>query len=87
MDHGSEYVRPVLECRNFMMTQEQKMLDVADTVRFVLEIDRLKGVLRKVRPVGEDRYENTAEHHTLLLGADVSDGDRSLRDPLLRKDR
>lgn len=38
------------------------MQAVADTVRFVLEIDKLKGVLRKVRPVGEDRYENTAEH-------------------------
>ena len=28
----------------------------------MLEIDKLKGVLRKVRPVGENRYENTAEH-------------------------
>jgi putative hydrolase of HD superfamily len=44
------------------MVQEQNTADLADTVRFVLEIDKLKGVLRKVRPVGEDRYENTAEH-------------------------
>lgn len=31
-------------------------------VEFVLEIDKLKRVLRKVRPVGLDRYENAAEH-------------------------
>ncbi len=31
-------------------------------IRFVLEIDKLKGVLRKVKPTGEDRYENTAGH-------------------------
>jgi putative hydrolase of HD superfamily len=28
----------------------------------VLEIDKLKGILRKVKPIGEDRYENVAEH-------------------------
>src|SRR6202012_4408911 len=44
------------------MTQEKKTADLAGTIRFVLEIDKLKGVLRKVRPIGEDRYENTAEH-------------------------
>lgn len=27
-----------------------------------MEIDKLKGVLRKVKPIGEERYENTAEH-------------------------
>lgn len=31
-------------------------------VDFVLEIDRLKGVTRKVKPIGDDRYENSAEH-------------------------
>jgi putative hydrolase of HD superfamily len=35
---------------------------ISDFIRFVLEIDKLKGVLRKVKPTGEDRYENTAEH-------------------------
>lgn len=44
------------------MAQEEKTADLVGTIRFVLEIDKLKGVLRKVRPVGEDRYENTAEH-------------------------
>lgn len=31
-------------------------------VDFILELDRLKGVTRKSRPVGLDRYENSAEH-------------------------
>lgn len=31
-------------------------------VDFILELDRLKGVTRRTRPVGLDRYENTAEH-------------------------
>lgn len=42
--------------------QEQGFIEVHNIVQFVLEIDKLKGVLRKVKPVGEDRYENTAEH-------------------------
>jgi putative hydrolase of HD superfamily len=31
-------------------------------VDFILELDKLKGVTRKVRPVGLSRYENSAEH-------------------------
>lgn len=31
-------------------------------VDFILELDKLKGVIRKVRPTGLDRYENSAEH-------------------------
>ena len=31
-------------------------------VDFVLELDKLKAVTRKVRPLGLDRYENSAEH-------------------------
>jgi len=31
-------------------------------VDFILEIDKLKGVTRKVKPLGLDRYENSAEH-------------------------
>lgn len=31
-------------------------------IDFILEIDKLKGVTRKVRPLGQDRYENSAEH-------------------------
>ena len=29
---------------------------------FIVEIEKLKGVIRKTRPVGLDRYENSAEH-------------------------
>jgi putative hydrolases of HD superfamily len=31
-------------------------------VDFALELDRLKGVTRKTRPLGLERYENSAEH-------------------------
>ncbi len=31
-------------------------------IDFILEIDRLKGVTRKIKPLGQDRYENPAEH-------------------------
>jgi putative hydrolase of HD superfamily len=31
-------------------------------IDFILEIEKLKGVTRKVRPLGLDRYENSAEH-------------------------
>lgn len=31
-------------------------------VDFILELDKLKGVTRKVRPLGLMRYENSAEH-------------------------
>jgi putative hydrolases of HD superfamily len=31
-------------------------------IDFILELDRLKGVTRKTRPLGLDRYENAAEH-------------------------
>jgi putative hydrolase of HD superfamily len=31
-------------------------------VAFILELDKLKSVTRKVRPLGLDRYENSAEH-------------------------
>ncbi len=31
-------------------------------IDFILELDKLKGVTRKVRPLGLNRYENSAEH-------------------------
>jgi putative hydrolase of HD superfamily len=31
-------------------------------VDFIVELDKLKGVTRKTRPAGLDRYENSAEH-------------------------
>ena len=33
-----------------------------EVIRFILELDKLKGVTRKTRPLGLDRYENSAEH-------------------------
>lgn len=35
---------------------------IEDVVRFVLEIDKLKAVTRKTKPLGLERYENSAEH-------------------------
>ncbi|TKR33664.1 HD domain-containing protein [Luteimonas gilva] len=31
-------------------------------IDFVLELDKLKGVTRKIKPLGLERYENSAEH-------------------------
>ena len=45
------------------------MTTIEGITAFVLEIDRLKSVTRKVRPTGLERYENSAEHswHIALL--------------------
>ncbi len=44
-----------------------------EIVDFILELDKLKGVTRKVRPLGLERYENSAEHswHIALLAASL----------------
>jgi len=43
-------------------------------IDFILELDKLKGVTRKIRPLGLDRYENSAEHswHIALLAASLA---------------
>ncbi len=43
-------------------------------VDFILELDKLKGVTRKVRPLGLERYENSAEHswQLALLAASLA---------------
>lgn len=43
-------------------------------VDFILELDKLKGVTRKTRPLGLDRYENSAEHswQIALLAASLT---------------
>jgi putative hydrolases of HD superfamily len=43
-------------------------------VDFILELDKLKGVARKVRPLGLERYENSAEHswQIALLAASLA---------------
>jgi len=35
---------------------------VQKIIEFILELDKLKAVTRKVRPLGLERYENSAEH-------------------------
>ena len=37
-------------------------MDMQSIVNFILEIEKLKGVTRKTRPLGLERYENSAEH-------------------------
>src|ERR1700692_223928 len=49
-DHGG--VRKLFGTRTHMQ----------EIIHFILEVDKLKNVSRKVRPVGLDRYENSAEH-------------------------
>ena len=43
-------------------------------VDFILELDKLKGVTRKIRPLGLDRYESSAEHswQLALLAASLA---------------
>lgn len=43
-------------------------------IDFILELDKLKGVTRKTKPLGLDRYENSAEHswHAALMAASLS---------------
>ena len=41
------------------MTETTSMQQIID---FILELDKLKGVTRKSRPLGLDRFENSAEH-------------------------
>ncbi|WP_419804538.1 HD domain-containing protein [Terriglobus sp.] len=36
--------------------------EIASIVAFIREADKLKAVTRKVKPLGLDRYENSAEH-------------------------
>jgi putative hydrolase of HD superfamily len=43
-------------------------------IDFILELDKLKAVTRKVRPLGLDRYENSAEHswHIAMLAMSLA---------------
>ena len=36
--------------------------DLQRIIDFIIELDKLKAILRKTKPVGLDRYENIAEH-------------------------
>ena len=37
-------------------------MTVLKRIEFILELEKLKAILRRTKPVGLDRYENTAEH-------------------------
>lgn len=41
---------------------ETSQQSVEKKINFLLEMEKLKSVLRKTRPVGEARFENSAEH-------------------------
>jgi putative hydrolase of HD superfamily len=45
-----------------MNSEQVNTVEMGQIVAFILEVDRLKAVTRKVRPVGLDRNENSAEH-------------------------
>ena len=36
--------------------------DLLAIIAFIREVDKLKAVTRKIKPLGQDRYENSAEH-------------------------
>lgn len=38
------------------------MAGIKGKIQFILELDKLKAVLRQTKPVGLDRFENSAEH-------------------------
>lgn len=51
------------------------MEKIEDVLDFILEVEKLKNVYRKSKPVGLDRYENSAEHswHTCLSALMLKD--------------
>lgn len=51
------------------------MSEVKALLNFMVEVEKLKSVLRKTKPVGLDRYENSAEHswHVSLMALLLKD--------------
>lgn len=51
------------------------MKEINQILDFIVEIEKLKSILRKSRPVGLDRYENSAEHswHVCLTALMLKD--------------
>jgi putative hydrolase of HD superfamily len=48
--------------------------EINQIIEFILEVDKLKGVTRKSRPLGLERFENSAEHswQIALLAASLA---------------
>ncbi len=53
----------------------KRVQDIARILDFIVEVEKLKAVLRKTRPVGLTRYENSAEHswHVCLAALMLKD--------------
>ena len=51
------------------------MSEIKQLLSFMVEVEKLKSVLRKTKPVGHDRYENSAEHswHVSLMALLLKD--------------
>ncbi|KZM41577.1 phosphohydrolase [Marinomonas sp. SBI22] len=51
------------------------MSDIKQILNFMVEVEKLKSVLRKTKPVGHFRYENSAEHswHVSLMALLLKD--------------
>jgi len=45
-----------------MQNSESVLKSIEKILEFIIEVEKLKDVHRKTRPVGLDRYENSAEH-------------------------
>ena len=41
---------------------ESKFEEINQVIKFIIEIEKLKAIHRKTRPIGLNRYENSAEH-------------------------
>ena len=55
--------------------QEYTLEEIEKILSFVIEIEKLKDVQRKTRPIGLERYENSAEHswHVCLCALMLKD--------------
>ncbi len=55
--------------------KEFPLKSIEQILSFIVEVEKLKAVLRKTRPVGLDRYENSAEHswHVCLAALMLKD--------------
>ncbi len=51
------------------------MEEIKNVIDFIIEVEKLKSIKRKTRPVGLDRYENSAEHswHVCLTALMLKD--------------
>ena len=58
---ATELRRPEVD-RSGVTGASKSGLEIASIVAFIREVDKLKAVTRKIKPLGLERYENPAEH-------------------------